>query len=128
MKYLVLSVGFLFVLPHFTMAEQGTKEKQEETAPSKTGKQKANKSEKKPAKAAEEAKTAKKVVRENGLEIEDIKVGSGPEAREGNRIRVHYRGTLINGKEFDSNFSDANPEPFILDKGHLIAEIGRAHV
>lgn len=84
----------------------------------------------KKAAADQDAKSDKKadpkpkiVTKEDGLVIEDLKVGSGMEAKEGSRVRVHYRGTFMNGKEFDSNVKES-PEaiqPFTLDKDHLIA-------
>jgi FKBP-type peptidyl-prolyl cis-trans isomerase len=37
------------------------------------------------------------------LKIEDVKVGTGPEAVAGRRVMVHYTGWLTNGKKFDSS-------------------------
>jgi FKBP-type peptidyl-prolyl cis-trans isomerase len=36
------------------------------------------------------------------LQIEDLRVGTGPEARAGQTVVVHYVGTLTNGNKFDS--------------------------
>jgi FKBP-type peptidyl-prolyl cis-trans isomerase len=100
----------------------------EDNAPAKTeAPKKAKKKTKTKAKAATKDVTAavkaKKVVRDDGLVIEDVKIGTGMEARVGSRVKVHYRGTLMSGKEFDSNMtaSAAEIEPFTLDKDHLIA-------
>lgn len=38
-----------------------------------------------------------------GLEVVDVKVGSGPECKPGDRITVRYVGTLDDGSEFDSS-------------------------
>lgn len=72
--------------------------------------------------AKAEAKPAKQT-REDGLVIEDLKVGSGIEAKVGSRVTMRYRGTFLNGKEFDSNMSESADKiaPFTLDKDHLIA-------
>jgi FKBP-type peptidyl-prolyl cis-trans isomerase len=63
------------------------------------------------------------VTKDDGLVIEDVKVGSGTEAKEGSRVKVHYKGTFVNGKVFDSNSTETidKIQPFTLDKGHLIA-------
>lgn len=37
------------------------------------------------------------------LEIKDDVVGSGPESKKGDTVKVHYTGMLLNGKEFDSS-------------------------
>ena len=37
------------------------------------------------------------------LEIVDSVVGTGPEAKKGDTVKVHYTGTLLNGKQFDSS-------------------------
>lgn len=63
------------------------------------------------------------VTKEDGLVIEDLKVGDGMEAKEGSRVKVHYKGTLMNGKVFDENMNESADaiQPFTLDKNHLIA-------
>lgn len=37
------------------------------------------------------------------LQIEDIQVGTGAEAKAGKRVTVHYHGTLTNGSKFDAS-------------------------
>ncbi len=54
------------------------------------------------------------------LEIVDEKVGTGPEAKAGDTVRMHYRGTLMNGKEFDKNEEKDKPFEFVLGKGNVI--------
>lgn len=49
------------------------------------------------------------------LKIEDLTVGTGPEVKAGDMIRMHYRGTLQDGKEFDSSYRRG--EPFVAQIG-----------
>lgn len=59
--------------------------------------------------------------RADGLEIEDVVVGKGKEAKLGSKITVHYRGTLAkNGQEFDSSYKRNEPITFELAEGRLI--------
>lgn len=53
------------------------------------------------------------------LQIEDVKVGDGPEAKAGDTVKVHYTGTLMNGKEFDSS-KGKDPFQFTIGKGQVI--------
>jgi len=48
------------------------------------------------------------------LEIVDETPGAGPEAKSGDTLKVHYTGTLLNGKQFDSS---VGKEPFQLTLG-----------
>lgn len=48
------------------------------------------------------------------LEIVDEKVGTGAVAEAGKKLKVHYRGTLLNGQEFDSSIGK---DPFSLKLG-----------
>ncbi|MBX3227883.1 MAG: FKBP-type peptidyl-prolyl cis-trans isomerase [Labilithrix sp.] len=50
---------------------------------------------------------------------EDVVVGWGPEAKEGDTVKVHYTGTLLNGTQFDSSVGKA-PFSFQLGKGNVI--------
>lgn len=43
---------------------------------------------------------------DNGLVIEDLEEGDGPECAPGGSVSVNYRGTLEDGTEFDSNWYD----------------------
>ena len=55
------------------------------------------------------------------LEKEDLKVGTGREAKDGDTVHVQYTGTLTNGKKFDSSY-DHGGEPFkvTIGKGEVI--------
>ena len=58
----------------------------------------------------------------DGLIIKDIKIGNGPEAKDGETAIVHYTGMLMNGKVFDASKLHGNqPFPFVLGAGQVIA-------
>lgn len=57
---------------------------------------------------------------ENGLKIEDLKVGTGPEAKTGYAVAVNYLGTLENGTKFDSSYDRNEPFQFLLGAGQVI--------
>lgn len=69
---------------------------------------------------ADKGKKAKASKRADGLVIEDVKEGNGPEAKLGSKITVHYRGTFLDGKEFDSSYKGGQPITFPLEEGRLI--------
>ncbi len=54
------------------------------------------------------------------LEIVDEVVGTGREAKTGDKVKVHYTGTLTNGEKFDSSRDRSEPFPFTLGKGEVI--------
>jgi FK506-binding nuclear protein len=63
--------------------------------------------------------TTKKVTLPSGVIIEDVKIGSGPQAKAGNRLGMRYVGRLQNGKQFDAN-TKGKPFTFKLGKGEVI--------
>ena len=54
------------------------------------------------------------------LEIEDIKIGSGPSPKKGQNVKVHYTGKLTNGKIFDSSVDRGQPFVFKIGVGQVI--------
>lgn len=52
------------------------------------------------------------IVTPSGLQYEVIKMGSGPKPTLQNTVRVNYKGTLIDGTEFDSSMEDNQPAEF----------------
>ncbi|HCI55990.1 MAG TPA: FKBP-type peptidyl-prolyl cis-trans isomerase [Bacteroidales bacterium] len=56
------------------------------------------------------------VITESGLQYKIIKLGSGPKPDENDIVKVHYKGTFINGKVFDSSYDRGTPVEFQLNK------------
>lgn len=54
------------------------------------------------------------------LKIEDIKVGTGPEAKNGDTVSVQYTGWLTDGTKFDSSRDAGQPFEFQLGSGMVI--------
>lgn len=48
----------------------------------------------------------------SGLQYKIIKQGNGPIPTDTSKVKVHYRGTLIDGTEFDSSYSRNKPMSF----------------
>ena len=66
--------------------------------------------------AAKAAKEAGAVVTDSGLVFRPLKEGKGPSPQATDTVRVHYRGTLPDGKEFDSSYSRGLPAEFPLNR------------
>ena len=55
-------------------------------------------------------------VTDSGLQYKVISEGKGASPKETDRVKVHYRGTLINGQEFDSSYKRNEPAEFGLNQ------------
>lgn len=53
-------------------------------------------------------------------QIEDLVTGTGPEAKAGDTVSVHYTGWLTDGTEFDSSLDRGQPYVFTLGQGGVI--------
>jgi FKBP-type peptidyl-prolyl cis-trans isomerase len=65
-------------------------------------------------------KGGKVITTKSGLKYEDVKVGTGAEAKAGDTVEVHYVGTLKDGKKFDSSRDRGKTFPFKLGAGKVI--------
>lgn len=53
-------------------------------------------------------------VTDSGLQYEVLEEGDGPRPEAGDTVRVHYRGTTIDGEVFDESYSRGRPATFPL--------------
>ena len=60
------------------------------------------------------AKEPGAVVTPSGLVFRSLKDGSGPSPGPADTVKVHYRGTFPDGREFDSSFKRGEPIEFPL--------------
>lgn len=60
------------------------------------------------------------VTTESGLQYEDIVEGTGAMPQAGQRVTVHYTGTLENGLKFDSSRDRNRPFSFTIGVGQVI--------
>ena len=52
----------------------------------------------------------------SGVVITHVQPGSGPFPAASDTVKVHYRGTLLNGTEFDSSYKRNRAASFPLDR------------
>ena len=52
----------------------------------------------------------------SGLVFKLMKQGTGPSPKATDTVKVHYRGTLMDGKEFDSSYKNGGPAEFPLNR------------
>ena len=56
----------------------------------------------------------------SGLQYTDIKEGTGPMPQKGQKVTVHYTGTLKDGTKFDSSRDRGTPFQFTIGVGQVI--------
>ncbi len=52
----------------------------------------------------------------SGIVITTLKEGTGASPKATDTVKVHYRGTLMDGKEFDSSYKRGQPASFPLNR------------
>lgn len=52
----------------------------------------------------------------SGLQYEVVQEGDGPKPAATDRVTVHYRGSLVDGTQFDSSYDRGEPATFRLDQ------------
>lgn len=57
---------------------------------------------------------------DNGLIVQDVVVGTGKAAANGDTLSAHYVGKLENGQTFDNSYDRGQPIGFVLGAGQLI--------
>jgi FKBP-type peptidyl-prolyl cis-trans isomerase len=72
------------------------------------------------APAAPAKTTGKGTKTASGLQYWDLKKGTGPVAKAGATVKVHYTGWLTDGKKFDSSLDRNEPFEFKLGAGMVI--------
>ena len=67
--------------------------------------------------AAEPVKTEvqKSITTRSGLQYTSLREGAGATPGPNSTVRVNYRGTLLNGREFDSSYKNGRPAEFQLN-------------
>jgi peptidylprolyl isomerase len=110
MKRILALTFSVLVLPYGLQAAE--KKAAKTAAPAAT----ATTTQKEPQKTMEQqpTKTA------SGLQYIDTVVGTGPMPKTGQRVTVHYTGTLKNGTKFDSSVDRGQPFTFVIGVGQVI--------
>ncbi|MBN0989808.1 FKBP-type peptidyl-prolyl cis-trans isomerase [Amphritea pacifica] len=64
---------------------------------------------------AENGKKEGVITTESGLQYEELTAGEGASPKPEDTVKVHYRGSLISGTDFDSSYSRGEPVSFPLN-------------
>ena len=54
------------------------------------------------------------------LKIETLAEGTGTTAKNGDKLTVNYKGSLVDGTQFDSSYDRGTPFTFVLGQGYVI--------
>mmetsp|Transcript_68265 Transcript_68265/g.113487 ORF Transcript_68265/g.113487 Transcript_68265/m.113487 type:complete len:191 (-) Transcript_68265:299-871(-) len=56
----------------------------------------------------------------SGLQYRVVEEGYGVKPQQGQKIKAHYAGYLLNGKKFDASYDRGSPLPFAVGAGQVI--------
>lgn len=121
MKAILLSVGFMLVcVLVLVFAQVGSKQDAIaanviEATPAPT-----NLTENNNLIASKPMSDANVVTTDSGLQYKDLEEGTGETPQRGQTVTVHYTGTLLNGKKFDSSRDRGQPFQFKIGVGQVI--------
>ena len=65
---------------------------------------------------AENGKKEGVITTESGLQYIEVKPGQGEKPAATSKVRVHYKGSLLDGTEFDSSYKRGEPAEFQVDQ------------
>lgn len=65
---------------------------------------------------AENGKKPGVITTKSGLEYQELRAGSGDSPKANDSVVVNYRGTLLDGTEFDSSYKRGEPATFEVDR------------
>lgn len=71
-------------------------------------------------KISSDSYVGKEFITESGLKYTIHRAGNGVRAKAGDMVRVHYRGKLTDGVEFDNSYGRGEPIGFTLGEGKVI--------
>lgn len=57
---------------------------------------------------------------EKTVDVEDVKIGTGREIQQYDKVTVHYIGKLVNGRSFDDTYQRKQSVSFVVGKGEAI--------
>jgi len=72
-----------------------------------------------PEDSEEEPELPERVL-DGGLVVRDLRLGEGALAETGSKVKVHYVGTLPDGREFDNSHDRGKPFEFSIGRGEVI--------
>ncbi len=120
MKLLSVLFAFMFLAFVAVQAEEGkTEESKEKIEKSEKVEKKAEAKKVEADEKKADAKT-KEVETKSGLKYIDYTVGEGLSPKKGDMVTVHYTGTLLSGKKFDSSVDRGKPFTFKIGVGKVI--------